>query len=240
MKIIAILGPTAVGKTDISISIAKKFHGEIINLDSIQIYKMLNIGSAKPTLKEMDDIPHHLIDFVDPFYNYTVSDYQADAEKIINDINKRNKVPILTGGTGLYLNSLYYNMDFNEAYQDMEYRQLLENIAKYKGTEYLHNMLKEVDEKSAIEIHPNNIRKVIRALEINKITGNKRKNVQNNLVLNPNYDIILIGLTMNRVDLYDRINNRVDAMFNHGLLEEVKYLKNLGLNDTSNSMKGIG
>ena len=240
MKLIAIVGPTAVGKTDISLEVAKLFNGEIVNLDSIQIYKELDIGSAKPSEEEMKIVPHHIIDCIDPFHNFSVAEYQKKAMSVIEDIISRNRIPILTGGTGLYLNSLYYKMDFNKAVNDTDYRNELENIAKEKGPEFLHQMLEEVDKESAKEIHPNNIKRVIRALEIYKITGKTKKNVQSNLEINPNYDIILVGLKMNRMKLYARINHRVDLMIQEGLVDEVKYLKSIGLNGNFNSMMGIG
>jgi tRNA dimethylallyltransferase len=240
MKVVAIIGPTAVGKTDIALSIASNLNGEIINMDSIQIYKGLDIGSAKPSLEEQGNIPHHLLDFVDPFYNYSVSDYQKDAKRVIKDIFKRGTLPVLTGGTGLYLNSLYYKMDFNQAKQDLEYRYFLEKSAEENGPLYLHDLLKEKDLKSANEIHPNNVKRVIRALEINYLTGLTKKSVKTHLEQNSEYDIILIGLNMNRQKLYARINYRVELMLKNGLVEEVQKLKNIGLNDNYNAMKGIG
>ncbi|MBN2260899.1 MAG: tRNA (adenosine(37)-N6)-dimethylallyltransferase MiaA [Clostridiales bacterium] len=240
MKIIAIIGPTAVGKTDISIEIAKRLNGEIINLDSVQIYKYLDIGSAKPSKEEREQIPHHLIDCVDPFTDFSVSDYKKMANEKIREIISRGKLPILVGGTGLYLNSLYYIMNFNDSKQDLAYRSELEELAKVNGNEFVHNLLMKIDESSASQIHPNNLKRVIRALEINKISGKNKKDYRENLILNEDYEFILIGLNMDRKKLYARINRRVDSMIDNGLIDEVKKLKSLGLNDSFNSMKGIG
>ncbi len=240
MKVIAIVGPTAVGKTDISIKLAKKLNGEIINLDSVQIYKELNIGSAKPSSEELEEIPHHLIDCIEPNESFTVSDYKRLAEIKIKEISAKGKVPILVGGTGLYLNSLYYEMDFNKANQDLEYRNELEALAQSEGKEAVYEILKKVDPNSADKIHPNNLKRVIRALEINKISGSNKKDYKTNLKLNNEYEFVLIGLNMNRRKLYARINKRVDLMIENGLIDEVIKLKKMGLDDSFNSMKGIG
>ncbi|MCK5763982.1 MAG: tRNA (adenosine(37)-N6)-dimethylallyltransferase MiaA [Clostridiales bacterium] len=240
MKVIAIVGPTAVGKTDISIKLAKKLNGEIINLDSVQIYKDLNIGSAKPSNEELSEVPHHLIDFIEPNESFTVSDYKRLAEIKIKEISAKGKVSILVGGTGLYLSSLYYEMDFNKVNQDIEYRNELEALAQSKGKEAVYEILKKTDPNSADKIHPNNLKRVIRSLEINKISGSNKKDYKTNLKLNNEYEFVLIGLNMNRRKLYARINKRVDLMIENGLIEEVIKLKKMGLDDTFNSMKGIG
>jgi len=240
MKVIAIVGPTAVGKSDIAVSLAKQINGEIINMDSMQVYKYLNIGSAKPTKEEMNGIKHYLIDEISPFDEFSVSDFKESAQKYIVEISNKNKIPIIVGGTGLYLNSLYYNMDFNKVKKDSEYRKELENIVIEHGNQYLHNMLFEVDPTIAKDIHPNNIKRIIRALEINKFSGENMKSYKKNLTLNKDYEVLLIGLNMERVSLYERINKRVDIMLSSGLLEEVKNLKNMGLDDNFTSMKGIG
>lgn len=240
MKVIAIVGPTAVGKSDIAVSLAKQINGEIINSDSMQIYKFLNIGSAKPTKEEMKEINHYLIDEISPFDEFSVSDFKERAQKYIVEISNKNKIPIIVGGTGLYLNSLYYNMDFNKVKKNSEYRKELENIVIKHGNQYLHNMLSEMDPISAKEIHPNNIKRIIRALEINKFSGKNMKSYKKNLTLNKDYEILLIGLNMDRASLYDKINKRVDKMLSSGLLEEVENLKNMGLDDNFTSMQGIG
>lgn len=238
--LIIIVGPTAVGKTDISIEIAKILKGEIISADSMQIYKYLDIGSAKPTKEEMKDIPHYLIDEIDPRTKFSVSNYKEMAKKYIEDIIERKKVPIVAGGTGLYINSLIYKMDFSNTSSDPKLRKSLEKDLKEYGNSYLYNKLKEVDQEAASRIHPNNAKRVIRALEIYYNTGNKVKDFSSDIEKNNEYNYILIGLNRNRKELYERINKRVDIMFDNGLINEVKELVNLGLDENDTSMKGIG
>lgn len=239
-KVIILVGPTAVGKTDISIDIAKEINGEIISSDSMQIYKSFDIGSAKPTIEEMQGIKHYLIDEIDPFTNFSVSDYQKKAKGYINEIYAKGKTPIITGGTGLYINSLIFDMDFSKSANDENYRAELEKLASENSNEYVHNMLKDIDEKSYNKIHFNNLRKVIRALEVFKVTGKTIDDFSSDLIKTNDYDYILIGLTRNRKRLYVRINKRVDIMIESGLLEEVKKLKEMGLNESNTSMQGIG
>lgn len=240
-KLLVISGPTAVGKTNISIKLAKILNGEIISADSMQIYKCMDIGSAKVTKEEMDGVPHHLIDVVMPDSEFTVSDFKEKAEEIIEDIYSRGKLPILAGGTGLYIDSLICNMSFTEGVKDEEYRNYLETLSKEKGNEYVHNMLKEVDKISAERIHFNNVKRVIRALEVYKTSGKPFSsfNAGDTLYDTP-YDINYYVLTMDREKLYDRINLRVDIMMNKGLIEEVEALKAMGYTPDMQSMKGIG
>ncbi|MDW7659869.1 MAG: tRNA (adenosine(37)-N6)-dimethylallyltransferase MiaA, partial [Bacillota bacterium] len=160
-KVIFIVGPTAVGKTDVSIQLAKALNGEIVSADSVQIYKKLNIGSAKPTPEEMDGIPHHLLDFVEPDKSFSVSDYTHLAKEVIREIRSRGKTAIVAGGTGLYVNALLYDMDFGKTQSDDEYRNTLEKIAEEKGNEALHQMLEAIDPEAAEKIHANNLRRVI-------------------------------------------------------------------------------
>lgn len=239
-RVIAIVGPTAVGKTEIALRLAERLGGEIINMDSIQIYQRLDIGSAKPSPEEIARVPHHCLDFVDPSLDFTVAEYKKHAEDAIDDITHRGKLPILAGGTGLYLHALMYDMDFNDAAQDDTFRKEMEALALREGPQALHDSLAAIDPDSAVQIHPNNVRRVIRALEINKHTGSNKKSVQTHLELNKNYDIILIGLNMNRHRLYARINLRVEQMLANGLMDEVGALRDSGLNETMNAMKGIG
>jgi len=239
-KVVILVGPTAVGKTDISIDLAKALDGEIVSSDSMQIYKHFDIGSAKPTKEEMDGIPHYLIDEIDPFTNYSVSDYQKQAKEYIKDIMDRGKTPIVTGGTGLYVNALMYDMDFSKSASDEDYRLELEKIAEEKGNEFVHEMLKDIDPKSHKKIHFNNLRKVIRALEVYHVTGQTIDDFSTDLEKTKDYEYILIGLTRNRKRLYVRINKRVDIMMDQGLIEEVKNLKEMGLNESNTSMQGIG
>lgn len=239
-KIVIIVGPTAVGKTDIAIEVAKTLDTEIISSDSVQIYKNLNIGSAKPTLEEMKGIKHHLMDFISPEESYSVSEFYKGAKVVIDDLFTKNRIPVITGGTGLYVNTLLYEMNFGETASDEPYREMLEEIASEQGSEVLHEMLKAVDEAAAERIHPNNVRRVIRALEVNRVTGKPIGDFSMDPVKRDEYEVSLIGLKRNRLKLYARINSRVDIMINQGLLDEVKNLKELGLNDSFQSMQGIG
>jgi len=238
--VLIIGGPTAVGKTSTSIEMAKRFDGEIISADSMQIYKHMDIGSAKPTAEEMGDIPHHLIDFIDPKDSYSVSDFQKDAFEKIDDIISRGKLPIIVGGTGLYLNALMYEMDFSESVGDPEFREEMRRQAMEKGSEYIHGLLQDVDPEAAQRIHFRNMKRVIRALEICRMTGGPSKDFKTEPKLNEEYNFIFTALTGNRKKLYARINKRVNLMLEEGLIEEVKSLKNMGLTDCHQSMKGIG
>lgn len=238
--VLIIGGPTAVGKTATSIEMAKRFGGEVVSADSMQIYKHMDIGSAKPTKEEIGDVPHHLIDFLDPKEAYSVSDFQKDAFEKIDNVLSRGKLPIVVGGTGLYLNALLFQMDFSEAVGDPEFREEMRRQAMDKGSEYVHSLLKDLDPEAAERIHHNNIKRVIRALEICKVTGGTSKDFASDPVPNDKYNFIFIALTGNRKKLYARINKRVDIMLENGLLEEVKKLKNMGLTDCHQSMKGIG
>jgi len=240
-KILVIAGPTAVGKTDLSIKLAKRLNGEIISADSMQIYKYMDIGSAKVTKDEMDGIKHYLIDAITPDSPFSVSDFKGYGDKALNDIIAKNKLPIISGGTGLYINSLTCNMTFTEAEKDEQYRQYLENLALEKGNEYIHEMLKECDPISYEEIHQNNRKRVIRALEVFKLT-NKPFSSYNagDDFYNSNYDVYYYVLTMDREQLYNRINQRVDIMMEKGLLDECIRLKEMGYTSDIQSMQGIG
>lgn len=239
-KVIFIVGPTAVGKTDVSIQLAKALDGEIVSADSVQIYKKLNIGSAKPTLEEIDGVPHHLLDFVDPEISFSVSDYTRLAKEVIQEIRSRGKTPIVAGGTGLYVNALLYDMDFGKTESDDEYRNTLEHIVDEKGNEALHQMLEAIDPEAAEKIHANNVRRVIRALEVNKMTGKPMSDFASDPVPTDDYETVIIGLTRSRQMLYERINKRVDIMLSAGLIEEVKKLKKDGIDGRYQSMQGIG
>ncbi|OBR91138.1 tRNA dimethylallyltransferase [Clostridium ragsdalei P11] len=242
MKNLFILsGPTAVGKTHISIELAKKLKGEIISADSMQIYKYMDIGSAKVTEDEMQGITHHLIDFIEPDKNFNVSEYKVLAKNAIDEICKKGKLPMLVGGTGLYINSLILNYNFTDAKTDKSYREYLGNLAEEKGKEYVHSILKEVDIDSYKRLYPNDLKRVIRALEVYKLTGKtiSEYNANTNLYDIP-YNIYYFVLTMDRAKLYDRINKRVDLMMENGLIDEVKKLKSMGYTPDMQSMKGIG
>lgn len=239
-KVIFLVGPTAVGKTDLSIALAKALDTEIISCDSVQIYKSLNIGSAKPTVEEMAGVKHHLLDFVDPKAPYSVSEYREDALNIIDRLLEAGKVPIVTGGTGLYMNALIYDMDFGHSDSDEVYRAELEKLAETEGGDHLYARLKAIDPEAAERIHPNNVRRVIRALEVNHITGQNMGDFSKDPVLTDRFIPVLIGLKRQRMKLYGRINKRVDIMLEQGLIDEVKNLKSTGLDDSFQSMQGIG
>ncbi len=238
-KIVAICGPTAVGKTAYSIEIAKKFDGEIVSCDSMQLYKYMDIGSAKPSLDELNQVKHHLIGIVDPSEMFSVAKYKELANDAIDDIISRGKLPIIAGGTGLYLDALLFDLDFAAEPSDDNLRDELYKIAEEKGNLELHAILNECDPDSAKRIHPNNVRRVVRAIESAK-SGNKLKDFAKDLSLNDKYEFILIGLRRDREELYNRINRRVDVLVKEGLFEEVKMLREMGLSESDISMKGIG
>lgn len=238
--IVAIAGPTAVGKTKFAIEIAKRFNGEIVSCDSMQLYKYMDIGSAKPTKEEQAQVPHHLVDLIDPRGEFSVAQYQKMARDAISEIQSRGKLPVISGGTGLYLNSLLYEMDFSKAPESSDYRRKLEQRAETEGGEALHKLLAQQDPQAAERIHPNNVKKTIRALErLHEGEGNVKpfQQVQQET---SDYETILIGLTRDRAELYDRINRRVDLLIEQGLLEEVEELMRMGLTEDHISMKAIG
>lgn len=238
--IIALAGPTAVGKTKFAIMLAQEFDGEIVSCDSMQLYKYMDIGSAKPTEKEMAMAKHHLVDLIDPRDEFSVAQYQRLAKKTINDVFSRRKTPIISGGTGLYLNSLLYDMDFSSTPEDHSYRDELMAKAVKEGREALHEMLTRQDPEAAGSIHPNNTVKIIRALERLKEGEGKIKQFKDISSETKDYDVVLLGLTRDRAELYDRINRRVDMLIDAGLVEEVRNLKEMGLTQENISMKGIG
>jgi tRNA dimethylallyltransferase len=234
-------GPTAVGKTDISIKLAKRLDGEIISADSMQIYKYMDIGSAKVTKEEMDGVPHHMIDIVEPDQSFNVSEYKKLAEEKIEEVASRNRLPMVVGGTGLYINSLICSYDFTEAGTDQEYREYLSGLAESEGKEYVHEMLRGVDYGSYERLYPNDLKRVIRALEVYRLTGVTitEYNARRQEYICP-YNLEYYVLTMDRAQLYSRINLRVDLMMRNGLIEEVESLKKKGYNSDMQSMKGIG
>ena len=237
-NLVVITGPTAVGKTDISIKLAKEINGEIISADSIQVYKGLDIGSAKITEDEMDGVKHYLIDVLEPTDDFDIYTFKQMAEEAIEEIYAKGKAPIIVGGTGFYIQSVLYDVDFEETEVDMEYRKELEELAKINGNEYVHEMLEEVDPEYAAGIHPNNLKRVIRALEFyheNNIPLSKH-NAEQKENESP-YNFAYYVLNDDREVLYDRINKRVDLMFDKGLVDEVK---GLGLDNSNQSMQGIG
>ena len=239
--LIILTGPTAVGKTALSIKLAKALDAEIISADSMQVYRGMDIGSAKIRQEEMDGVRHHLIDVLNPEEEFNVVLFQKLAKDAIEDITGRGKIPILAGGTGFYIQAVLYDIDFTETDEDSDYRKMLEGIALKEGNEKLHRMLSEVDPKSAAAIHENNVKRVIRALEFyeqtkTRISDHNEEQHQNDSA----YDSCYFVLTDDREKMYDRIDKRVDLMLEEGLVEEVTRLKNQGCNRDMVSMKGLG
>lgn len=239
--LLIITGPTAVGKTALSVQLAGALNGEIISADSMQVYRRMDIGSAKITRQEMEGIPHHLIDILEPDQEFNVVMFQKLAKQAMEEIRSRNRLPILVGGTGFYIQALLYDIDFTETKEDGAYRKQLELLALKEGPGALHALLEKADPASASVIHEHNMRRVIRALEFNRQTGQKisEHNEKERQKESP-YDFLYYVLTTDRPALYQRIDRRVDQMLAAGLLEEVKELLEAGLDRTMVSMQGLG
>ncbi|KPH73322.1 MULTISPECIES: tRNA (adenosine(37)-N6)-dimethylallyltransferase MiaA [Bacillaceae] len=237
--VISIMGPTAVGKTSLSIEVAKRFNGEIISGDSMQVYKEMNIGTAKIKKTEMENIPHHMIDIREPDEEFSVADFKQHVQYYIEEISNRNKLPILVGGSGLYIQAALYNYHFSNQKRDEVLTRKLEKRIEEEGPIPLYNYLKEIDPVQAEKIHPNNFRRVIRALEIYETTGKTMTEYQKEQTLESPYHLIPIGLEMDRTELYERINHRVDKMLEEGLIREVKLLIDKGY-ENCQSMNAIG
>ena len=223
IPIVVVCGPTASGKTKLAVDLAKEFNGEIISADSMQIYKGLDIASAKPTEEEKEGIPHHLMDFLDPRNGYSVADYVIEARRLIADISARGKLPVICGGTGLYINAIVDNIEFDDTGSDPEYRERLKAIARERGNGAVLEMLREVDPESAERLHENNLSRVIRALEVYHLSGKTMTEIQAESRKNPSpYEPCMLMIDWDREILYDRINRRVDIMLQNGLLEEAR------------------
>lgn len=237
-KVIVVVGPTGVGKTKMGVELAKTLDGEIISGDSMQIYKGMDIGTAKVTVEEMQGIKHHCIDILSPFDDYSVKEFQKNVREKISEIASRKKMPIIVGGTGLYIKAVLYDYDFGEEKSSNreEYRLKYE---KYSNEE-LFEILKEIDEKSAQELHPNNRQRVLRAIEIYETTGHTKSDIIDAQEHRSIYDVCYVGLTLDRPILYERINTRVDKMIEQGLKKETEQLIESGLTRDFQSMKGIG
>lgn len=239
--LIILTGPTAVGKTAASIQLAKAVGGEIISADSMQIYRQMNIGTAKITPEEMQGVPHHLVDEIPPDTPFHVYEFKKMAEEAMRGIWGRGHIPVVAGGTGFYIQALLYDIDFNPEENHHSYRVDLEELARVKGAEYLHDQLRSIDPFSAECIHPNNVKRVIRALEYYHETGTPiSAHNQQQRAKNSPYDFIYIVLTMDRQKLYARINKRVEQMFEQGLLEEAEALIRQGCTSEMTSMQAIG
>ncbi|MBO0993042.1 tRNA (adenosine(37)-N6)-dimethylallyltransferase MiaA [Bacillus sp. SD088] len=239
-KVVSVIGPTAVGKTELSLQIAKRFNGEIISGDSMQIYRGMDIGTAKIKPSEMQGVPHHLLSFKDPRESFSVAEYQKVVREKIKEVQSRGHLPILVGGTGLYIQSVLYDYQFSDAPADPSFRKRMEEKVQSGEAMNLYNQLEAVDPDAADKIHPNNHRRVIRALEIFHCTGKTMTEFQKKQQNIPLYQDVLIGLTMDREILYQRIDHRVDIMMEEGLVQEVSDLMNNGLHREHQSMKAIG
>lgn len=239
-KVIVICGPTASGKTDLSIELAKNIDGEIVSADSMQIYKDMNIGSAKPTKEEMQGIKHYLLDFIPPNKRYSVADYKKDALEAIQNILKKGKNPIIVGGTGLYIDSLIYNIEYPELKIDETYREKLENIVKKEGLEVLYKQACSIDSLAMERISLNDKKRILRVLEIYHLTGKTKtqQEIESRKKDIP-YDYFVFALNMDREILYNRINKRVDKMIEQGLINEVKTIKEK-YKSFPTAMQGLG
>jgi len=239
--LVILTGPTAVGKTSLSIQLAKCINGEIISADSMQVYKGMDIGSAKITQEEMCDVPHHLIDVLEPWEEFNVTVFQQKCKECMEEIYERGHIPILAGGTGFYIQAVLRDIDFTENEENTAYRTELEQLAAEKGAEYLHQMLLEVDPQAAEAIHANNIKRTIRALEYFHLTGEKISEHNEREAQKENaYNACYFVLNDDRQLLYERIEKRVDEMVNNGLVEEVRTLMAKGCTRNMVAMQGLG
>ena len=236
-KLLVLLGPTASGKTDLSIKLAQALDTEIISGDSMLVYRGFDIGSAKPTLEEMAGVRHHMIDILPPDASFNLMDFLQRAKKIITELNQRGKIPLLVGGTGLYIQSLLEGYELNSQSEDTAYRHYLEKLAEEKGREYVHGMLAKVNPEAAARLHINDFRRIIRALEVHHLGGEQLSQKKSRELV---YDCYVAGLTWQRDKLYDRINQRVNIMVSQGLRQEISNLLKAGVAPEAQAMKGIG
>ncbi len=237
-RVLVICGATASGKTALSIACAKRLNGEIISADSMLVYQGLDIGTAKPDLAERAGVAHHMIDVVSPFEKFSVSDYETAALPLVERLLNEGKTPIVCGGTGFYINSLLYKSQFGNIGANEEIRRKYEKIASECGKEYIHAILREKDPESAEKLHPNDVKRVIRALEIFEATGKAKSAQQDTLI--PRFDFLAVSIDYPRETLYARIDLRVEQMFSCGLVEEVENLLKLGVSENEQCMQGIG
>lgn len=239
-KVIVICGPTASGKTALSIELAKKINGEIVSCDSMQIYKDMDIGTAKPTIEEMQGIKHYMLDFVSPDERYSVADYKKQAKQAIREIIEKGKVPIVVGGTGLYVDSLIYEIEYQDIEFDEKYRKQLEERSEKEGLEVLYNEAKKIDPEAIIKISPNDKKRILRILEIYNATGkNKTEQEKESRKNEVEFDYKVYAISWDREKLYDRINQRVDIMIDQGLIEEVQKIYSK-YNKFPTAMQGLG
>ncbi|WP_347490965.1 tRNA (adenosine(37)-N6)-dimethylallyltransferase MiaA [Desulfoscipio sp. XC116] len=241
IPLLVIAGPTAAGKTEIAVELARILKGEVVSADSMQIYRFMNIGTAKPTLQEMKGVPHHIIDIIDPDTDFSAAVFQKLARQAIENICLNGRMPLLVGGTGFYIDAVIYNYDFSGVKADEVFRKSLMQKAEQEGNEAVHKLLEEVDPETAARIHVNNLKRTIRALEVYRQTGVAGALFRNNNKLAcPNYDILLIAPYYEREKLYTRIEARVDRMIECGLVAEVQGLLDAGYHRGLVSMQGLG
>ena len=240
IPLIVVAGPTASGKTSLAIHLAEKFGGEVVSADSMQIYKKLNIGTAKPTAKEQEKVPHHMVDILDINENFSVVDYCAMAHGVIEDIYKRGKLPIVAGGTGLYIDSLVNDEEFSSASENKALREELTLLAAKEGNDAVHKILLELDPVAAENLHPNNLKRVIRAIEIIKESGKSLAMSIKREKTESRYDVLYFVLSHDRSVLYDRIEKRVDMMVEEGLVDEAKWLFETIENENATCLQAIG
>lgn len=239
--LLIITGPTAVGKTELSLKIAEELQGEIISADSMQIYRYMDIGTAKASAEERKRVRHHMIDIINPDETYSVADYQQEADRLIREICARGSLPIMVGGTGLYIRAVIQGFLFPEMETNHQLRAELTEMARKYGNEYLHQKLAEIDPEHARKIHPNDLRRIIRAIEIFQETGhNMTYYLEKQKYTPPRYNTLKVGLIREREELYDRINKRVDLMIKKGLVEEVKNIIKAGFNMSATALQGLG
>lgn len=240
LPLLVLVGPTAVGKTELSLKLAEKFNSEIISGDSMQVYRGMDIGTAKATAEERARIPHHLIDICEPDHLYSVSEFQQKVQSLIPQIIARDHLPFVVGGSGLYVQSVTHGYQFSEAAGDTEFRAQCQQFAEEKGNEALLERLLHIDPETASRLHPNDLRRIIRGLEVYHLTGQTLTEQLKTQQQEMPYDAWIIGLTRNRQELYDRVNIRVDQMLQEGLIEEVKSLLEKGYSPDLLSMQGLG
>lgn len=226
--LLVIAGPTAVGKSSIAMKIAKELSTDIISCDSAQVYKYMDIGTAKPTQQERAEVKHHLVDYVMPDEEYSAVRYKDDCDSVIRRLFEQGKVPLIVGGTGMYLNAVLYEMSFGSAYKSDKIREELQRLLKEKGSDYLYDMLKEIDYETALMLHKNDVKRIIRAIEIFKLSGKKKSEQTENFTKKKRYRFHFVVLNCDRKYLYERINRRVDDMMEKGLLQEVERLVAMG------------
>lgn len=239
--VIAVTGPTASGKSALAIELSVKYGGEIISADSMQIYKELSVGTAKPGIDELEKVPHHLVDILSPEEKFSAADFKKRADAAIEDISSRGRIPVIAGGTGLYVDSLLYSNGFSHPAENRKLRAELSALAEKEGAGAVHGILSEIDPEAAKKIHPNNIKRVIRAIEIIKSTNKSlAESVEAHEEVSSRYEVLYVFINPDRAELYDRIGKRVDKMMEDGLLTEAKMLYDMHLPSDATSVQAIG